>query len=169
MILDAASMTGSDVTVAPDAVFAAVNGSVIEKNLNLNGTYELILEEIEASEEEFQLMISDQLLFADYATARINASGDVNWNALNGKTILRLHSADYATEVLDKLKGLLASDPYYPYIQLITEGVDIRISFEFNDVPEPASWLLLLFGAAGLAWGSRGLRVKSSRFAVPHA
>ncbi|MCR5165050.1 MAG: PEP-CTERM sorting domain-containing protein [Thermoguttaceae bacterium] len=168
LILDAGSMTGSDVTVAQDAVFAAVNGSVIGKNLNVNGTYELILEEIAASEEEFQLMISDQLLFGDYATARINASGDVNWNALNGKTILRLHSADYATEILDKLGDLLASDPYYPYVQLITEGADIVISsFEFNEVPEPASWLLLLFGAAGLAWSSRGLRLKIPRFATP--
>ncbi|MCR5165049.1 MAG: autotransporter-associated beta strand repeat-containing protein, partial [Thermoguttaceae bacterium] len=88
IILDGAAVTGADVTVADGATFAAVNGSSISNNLVMNGNYELALADIAASDAPIQLSIDGNLLFGQDATASINANGDVNWYALNGKTLM---------------------------------------------------------------------------------
>ncbi|MCR5163697.1 MAG: PEP-CTERM sorting domain-containing protein, partial [Thermoguttaceae bacterium] len=105
-----------------------------------------------------QLSIDGNLLFGQDATASINANGDVNWYALNGKTLMSFSSEDLAASMFDKLTGLLASDPNLLYVNLTAEGSSILLETNFNAIPEPASWLLLLLGAAGLAWRFRRVR-----------
>lgn len=158
IILDGAAVTGADVTVADGATLAAVNGSSISNNLVLNGNYELELADIAASDAPIQLSIDGNLLFGQDATASINANGDVNWYALNGKTLMSFSSEDLAAGVFDQLSNLLASDPNLVYVNLTAEGSSILIGTDFNAIPEPASWLLLLLGAAGLAWRFRRVR-----------
>jgi len=149
LILDGASMTGSDVTVAEGASITAVNGSKISKNLIVNGNYELALADVAASNEAVQLTIDGSMTFGANATANINAN-EVDWFTLNGKTLLSFNSADQGTAALAKLSELLASDPNSAYINLKADGSSIQIGTNFNAIPEPATWVLLILGLAGL-------------------
>ena len=157
IILDDAAVTGADVTVAEGATFAAVNGSSISNNLVMNGNYELELADIASSDTPVQLLVDGNVLFGENATVSINMNGDVNWYALNGKTLMSFNSDELAAGVFNQLTELLASDPNLVYVNLTAEGSSILLSANFNAVPEPASWLLLLLGAAGLAWRFRRL------------
>ena len=158
IILDGALMTGSDVTVAEGATLAAVNGSSISNNLVLNGNYELALADLATSDVPIQLSIDGNVLFGQNATASINANGDVNWYALNGKTLMSFSSDEQASGVFNQLSELLAFDQNLLYLNLTAEGSSILLGTNFNAIPEPASWLLLLLGGAGLAWRFRRLR-----------
>lgn len=158
IILDGAAVTGADVTVANGATFAAVNGSSISNNLVLNGNYELALAEVASSDTPVQLLIDGNVLFGQNATASINANGDVNWYGLNGKTLMSFSSDEQAAGVFAQLSELLASDPNLLYVNLTAEGSSILLGTNFNAIPEPASWLLLLLGVAGLAWRFRKSR-----------
>ena len=158
IILDGAAVTGSDVTVAKDATFAAVNGSSISNNLVMNGNYELALADIASSDTPVQLLVDGNVLFGENATANINMNGDVNWYTLNGKTLMSFGSDEQAAGVFEQLTELLASDPNLVYVNLMADGSSILLGTNFNAIPEPASWLLLLLGAAGLAWRFRRVR-----------
>ncbi len=159
LVLDAANVTGSSVTVNEGASFYGVNDSSVTGNLTLDGNYELNLADLALYADAAQQLSLGSMTFGETASASVNLDGEYSWEAISGVDVLTFDSAAGRDAALTSLATLLNANPSTPnFLWLSADGASaIALNVNLAAVPEPSTWILFLLGAGllGVAFRKR--------------